>query len=580
MFLLDPLLIKWLIDCVLPQRNFRLLLLAAAAFFGIYICRLGLSALAGLVSFRTMQDLVFRIRLNLLEKMNQLSPAYHEGIPIGEKLYRMEQDVDQVAEVGSNLVPYVLQTGFNSAFVIVAMCLLNFRLACVVLPLLPVFLVFRRHFDARLRRASDSAQQQSSRESSFLQEHLSSIVQVQLLRQEQSQIQAFLYRAMARVKALNDRALTEILFTTCYMAIIAVGAIMILGYGGYQVFVGTLSIGGLVAFYSYMARLFDPLYATVEIYSRLNRLRTSVGRILEVFATSPSVLEYPNPVHLPSPVRGCLELGRVSFSYGNGPLVVEDLNLKIEAGEKIALVGASGSGKSTIAKLIARLYDVNQGTVRFDGIDIRSVRLESHRARVCYLMQDAVLFDRTLKENLLLGKPSATPDELVRAIALADLEELLRHLPSGWDTSLGPGGHALSGGERQRLALARAVLREPNVFLLDESTSALDAPSEQRIFANLRGKFRNETFVLISHRISALQWADRIVVLDRGRIREQGTHNQLFREGATYSRLCGRASSSSSIQSLLKAPREVVSSLTSLLKSTDRTVRQNEKDAL
>ncbi len=277
MFLLDPLLIRWLIDHVLPKKDLRLLLLAAAGFFGIYVCRLGLSALAGVLSFRTIQDLVFRIRLSILEQMNRLSADYHETTPVGEKLFRMEQDVDQVAELGSSLVPYVLQTSFNTLFVIGTMFALDFRLTGLLLPLMPFFFVFRRYFESRLQHASDSAQKQSSRESSFLQEHLNSVIQIQLLHQERNQVQAFLERAAARVKALNDRTLAEILFGTCYMAIISIGTIAILSFGGYEVFVGTLSVGGLVAFYSYLGRLFEPLNAAVDIYSRFNRLSTPKG---------------------------------------------------------------------------------------------------------------------------------------------------------------------------------------------------------------------------------------------------------------------------------------------------------------
>src|SRR6266849_293658 len=268
MYLLDPLLIKWLIDRVLPKKDFHLLFLVVAGFFGIYVCRLGLSAFAGLVSFRTVQALVFRIRLSILEQMNRLSADYHETTPTGEKLYRMEQDVDQVAELGSSLVPYALQTTFNAVFVIGTMFFLDFRLTILLLPLMPLFFVFRKRFESRLREASDSAQQQSTRESSFLQEHLASVIQIQLLHRERRQVQAFLERAAARMKALNQRTLTETLFRTCYMTVIALGTIATLGYGGYEVFVGALTVGGLVAFYSYLARLFDPLNAAVDIYSR------------------------------------------------------------------------------------------------------------------------------------------------------------------------------------------------------------------------------------------------------------------------------------------------------------------------
>src|SRR5207245_3378820 len=217
--------------------------------------------------------------------------------------------------------------------------------------------------------------------------------------------------------------------------------------------------------------------------------------ILEVTEMAPSVSERPDAVSFPSPIRGYVEMDSVSFAYRDGESVLDGIHLKLEPGEKIALVGMSGSGKSTIAKLIARLYDVNRGTVYIDGMDVRNLRLESLRTRVCYLLQDAVLFDRTLKENLLLGNPLAPAKELHRAAEIADMKELLRRLPQGWDTPVGQRGNTLSGGERQRVALARAVLQNPSILLLDESTSALDAPSEQQIFMNLAQHFPKQTIV-------------------------------------------------------------------------------------
>jgi len=252
---------------------------------------------------------------------------------------------------------------------------------------------------------------------------------------------------------------------------------------------------------------------------------------------TPSVTEKPAALRLPSPSRGYVEMRAVSFSYSDRQPVLQGFDLKLEAGIKVGLVGVSGSGKSTVAKLMARLYDVDSGAVYIDGIDIRELRLGCLRTKVCYVMQDAVLFDRTLKENVLLGNPSATMKDLYRAIEIADLEELLHRLPKVWDSPIGPRGNALSGGERQRLALARAVLQKPSLLLLDESTSALDVPSEQKVFGNLIQHFPNQTIVFISHRISALKWVDRLVVLNRGTVEEQGTHDELIRTGGLYASL-------------------------------------------
>jgi ABC-type multidrug transport system fused ATPase/permease subunit len=537
MFLLDPLLLKYLIDSILPKKNIHLLLLAGGALLAIHLCRLGLSALAGLTSFRMVQRLSFRLRLGILEQMNRLSADYHETTPVGEKLFRIEQDVDQVAQLGSTLLPCALQASFNTMFVIVVMFVLDFKLASIVLPLVPLLFAFRKYFAGRLRSTSDLAQFQSSRESSFLQEHISSIIQVQALHQESDQIREFVERATTRIKAVDKRNVNEMLFRTFYMALIAASTVAILGYGSYQVLTAALTVGGLAASYSYIGKLFEPLNSALEIYSLLNRMGTSISRIFDIIQISPSVTEAPTAVALTLPVKGHVEMADVSFYYGSRQLVIENLNFSLQPGEKVALVGVSGSGKSTVAKLIARLYDVQKGCIYIDGIEVRNIQLESLRRNVCYLMQESILFDRTLRENLLLGRPSATPQQLRNAVEIAELQEVLERLPNGLDTPIGPRGNFLSGGERQRVALARAVIQEPSLLLLDESTSALDAPSECRIFAKLVKHFSSQTIILISHRISALTWVDRIVALNQGIVEEQGTHEQLINQGGLYTYL-------------------------------------------
>jgi ABC-type multidrug transport system fused ATPase/permease subunit len=549
MYLVDPLIIKWMIDSVFPRKDLRLLVLGGIAFFGIYACRLAFSSIGGMINFNTVQKLVFRMRLNLLKHINKLSAEFHESTPVGEKLYRIERDVDQVTDIGSDFVPYVLRMTFNTAFVLVTMLVLNFRLTCMVLPLMPLFLVLKKRFRDKLREASDLAQQRSSRESSFLQEHLSSLVQVQLLHRETTQTRSFVRFSSERVRALKGRKLTEIAFSVSCMMIIALGTMAILSYGGYEVFTGALTVGGFVAFYSYLGRLFDPMNAAVEIYARLNRVSTSIRRILEIGDLIATVSEHPHPVSLPLRLRGTVEIQRATFRYRTGPHVLHGLDLSVREGEKVALIGASGSGKSTIAKLIARLYDPDQGTVRIDGTNVRQIKFDSLRSTVCYLPQEAVLFDRSFKENLLLGNPEANDEELHEAVRIALLADVLKTLPQGWDTPLGPRGGKLSGGEKQRMAVARAILQKPQLILLDESTSAVDVPTERIIFQNLRRHFSRNTMFFISHRVSALEWVDRIVVLDQGIIREQGTHEQLMRSVGLYKALHGKEESEVSMDS-------------------------------
>src|SRR5467141_3051881 len=388
-FLLDPLILKWLIDTVLPKRDARLLMVAVACIAGVYICQLSCYAAGGALSFQTVQKLVYSIRLKLLEQINRLSADFHETVPLGEKLYRVEQDVDQVAELGSTIVPSILQTAFAAIFVLSTMFVLNLRLTCVLLPLMPLFVFLKRQYETRLRRAADNAQEESSKENNFLQEHLSSVVQIQLLRQEETQTRAFITRAQAKMQALHRRNIQEILFRTWFLGVVATGMIAILSYGGYEVFLRALTVGGFVAFYSYLARLFAPLSSAVDIYSRLNRLNSSLRRVLNIVDEKPTVCESPAAVKLPCRTSGGIILEGVVFGYHNNPPVLAGLNLEIRTREKIALVGFSGSGKSTIAKLIARLYDVNKGVVRIDGIDIREVTLVSLRSTVCYVPQEA-----------------------------------------------------------------------------------------------------------------------------------------------------------------------------------------------
>jgi ABC-type multidrug transport system fused ATPase/permease subunit len=525
--LVDPLIVRRLIDDVIPHRRVSWLPLVAAAFFLTYLGRLGFDSLAGMLNFRAVQKMTFRSRLSLLRHLQRLSAEYHDNRPLGDTLHRLQVDVDQVGTLSGEVIPSMLRMVTVFTLVMTTMLILNYRLTVIVLPLIPIFILVRRRFHDRLQQVSDSVQEQSGKMIGFLEEHLSSIVQVQLLSCEQREARRFAHLSGGAVRAQIKRRGTELLFSSFLYLIIVTGMAGVLCYGGYQVMMGTLTAGGLVAFYGYTMQLFIPLYGVVDIYSKLQRAGASVRRLMEITEAELILKDRPGALALEPNASGAIELRDVSFSYHTDRPVLSGISLRVHPGERVALAGTSGNGKSTIARLVARLYDARAGTVMVEGLDVRDITLKSLRSSVIFVPQDPVLFDVTLRENLLYGNAEATQDELDKVTRLAQLENLIHRLPNGWDEPLGPRGNRLSGGERQRVALARALLQRPRILILDECTSALDALTEKCLLNGLDGYLQNVTTLIISHRPFPTQWATRVVHLDYGQIIEEDTRDAI-----------------------------------------------------
>jgi ABC-type multidrug transport system fused ATPase/permease subunit len=510
--LIDPLIVRFLIDEVIPNRRFNWLPLVAVAFFFSYTGRLGFDSLAGMLNFRAVQKMTYRSRLSLLRHLQRLSAEYHDNTSPGDTLHRLQMDVDQVGTLTGEVIPVLLRTATVFMLVMTTMLVLNYRLTLIVLPLIPVFILVRRRFQHRLRHASDSVQQQSGKLIGFLEEHLSAIVQVQLLSCEQREARRFARISGAVVRAQIRRRGTELFFSSVLYLIIVAGMAAVLSYGGYQVMTGTLTAGGLVAFYGYTLQLFVPLYGVVDIYARVQRVAASARRLVEITEARSILRDGALPLSVDTPPA--VELREVCFSYNPERPVLNKVSLRVDRGERVALAGMSGNGKSTIAKLVARMYDARAGDVLLDGTDIRDLKLKSLRSAVIFVPQDPVLFDVTLRENLLYGNPHATDEELETVTKLAQLDVLIKRLPNGLDESLGPRGNRLSGGERQRVALARALLQHPKVLILDECTSALDEVTEKRLLNSLHTHLKDVTTIVISHRPYPLHWANRVVELN------------------------------------------------------------------
>src|SRR5437660_6148895 len=406
--LADPLIIKWLIDVAIARRSVRLVLIGTAAFCAVYLASVGMSYLATVVSSIVAQKLVFRIRVSLLRHVDGLPAPYHGDSQVGETLYRIEQDVDRVAELSGDIVPMSVHMIVVGIMVALAMGFLNWRLTAIVLPLLPVLHALQRRFARRLKSAADAAQTQSGKMSAFLQEHLTGMVQLQLLNRTRTQRGKFARLAAEGAKRQVQQRIAEVLFGVASASLMVLGMSLILGIGGREVIRGSLTIGGLVAYYGYVARLFEPISIAIDLQSRLQRVGASIRRILELSGKNIAMNETAPAVQLKRDVAPELEFRSVSFSYRQDRPVLRDLTFRITAGETVAVVGLNGSGKSTVGMLAARLYEPNTGAVLVGGQDIREVSRGSLRSTVTLVPQDPILFNDTVRENLLYGDPAAT----------------------------------------------------------------------------------------------------------------------------------------------------------------------------
>jgi len=502
-----------------------------------YAGRSLLTTLGGLFTIQASLKMVLDLRRRLLSHLDKLSPDYHERQSVGGRFYLFKEPMEEIGQMGVDLLPSVLRTIVLTLSVLTAMVVLNARLTLVLIPLIPIFLFVKHTYRRRIHRSADDFQQQQRSVSSFLQEHLNAITQLQLLSAERRQ-ERLGFRQFARVVRAQCRLWqTAAQFTLASTAITILGTVIVLGMGAKEYFDGHLTIGGLVAFYTYLTRLFEPLSGAMDLYSRLQRVGASIRRVMDAFDLRPSVTEHPRAVILREDVYGEIELLNVSFDYAEGRSVLRDVSFRIKPASRVAIVGANGSGKSTTGKLLARLYDPQSGVVHIDGLNIREIRLKSLRQFVCYLPQHVVLFDTDLRGNLRLGNPRATDADLSWAIELADLRQVVSRLPGGLHCELGPGGNQLSGGERQRVAIARAALQKPRILILDEATSFLEGNAESIILSRLRTSLPSTTFVVISHHFRALNWADEVFVLSGGTVIEHGSHEHLSTRGGLYTQL-------------------------------------------
>jgi len=531
--LLEPMVIKWVIDEILESKNYSLLLYGALAILGVAILRGVLQFFQRFTMSWAGQKVVFDIRNTLYRHLQQLSFSFYDKAQTGQIMSRVTSDVETAQRFLSNGLVNLVSIVLTFTTTLIIMLSHHTKLTLMAMITVP-FLAWRvQVYSTQIRPMFWSIQQQLAVLTARLQENITGQRVVKAFARKDHELEVFERDNMAllernvraeRLSGVNwalMRLLTEI----------SLG--IILWYGGYQVIRGNITYGTLVAFNMWLGRLLGPIRRLGFWVSMVQRTVASGERIFEILDTKAEVQDKPGAKPMP-PIEGRVTFENVSFSYDGEHMVIDDINLDVKPGQTIAILGGTGSGKSTLIHLIPRFYDVTKGRILIDGIDIRDVTLESLRRQIGIVTQETFLFSASLRDNIAYGKPEATDEEVIAAAKAAHIHDFIASLPQGYDSVIGERGVGLSGGQKQRVAIARALLMDARILLLDESTSSVDVETEMRIQEAFSRLLEDRTAFVIAQRLSTVRNADWIIVLDKGRIAEQGTHEELLKKGGIY----------------------------------------------
>jgi subfamily B ATP-binding cassette protein MsbA len=532
-----PWMIQRLIDSVLVNHNPVLLGQSVLALLAIFIVQAGFNFGYTYQLAFTGERLVADLRRRVFAHLQTLSLAFYDNQRVGELTSRLSNDVTVVqGGLTGNLLGMVQQivTLIGGLLIIVVT---DWRLLVVALLIMPPLMFVGTWFGRRLERTSTLAQAALGTATTVLEETLSAPRVVKAFGREDYEVDRYGAAVEDSFRLAMRRARLRAVFVPL-ITLLSFGALAaVLWFGGQEVLAGRITPGQLISLMLYMMMVAGPLGGLAGVYAQFQEASGAARRLFELLDTLPTVAEAPGAVALPKPVQGAVTLAGVDFAYGSGPPVLSGIDLAIAPGEVVALVGPSGAGKTTLASLIPRFYDPVAGQVTLDGHDLRRITLKSLRGAIAVVPQDPLLFGGSVRENIAYGRLDATDAEITAAARAANAANFISDLPDGYATIIGERGVKLSGGQRQRIAIARALLRNPAVLILDEATSSLDTESETLVRQALDRLMRGRTVVIIAHRLSTVERADRIVVLDAGRIVEQGTHAELLTHEGLYHRL-------------------------------------------
>ncbi|MDD2710045.1 MAG: ABC transporter ATP-binding protein [Verrucomicrobiae bacterium] len=532
--MLNPLAVKFTIDEAIPSHNTGLMIGIAATFAVLAILRYVVAYGHSYLQYYVGQKVVFDIRKTLFHHLQLLHLSFYEKEKSASLVNRVIYDVSTIQQFMNQSFSLLTNSGVGFFIALAIMSFMNWRLALWCLCTLPMLFVVRRFFNRRLYEKSHDVRERQSSLAGMLGETFSGVKVVKSFGQEDHERRRF-------VLTLRDNFMPEFDLTMLGVRMgTAIGLMCELTYatvlllGGWSVFGGNMTAGDFVAFTGYLWNLFGPVQVLSGLIQVGINARTGFERILHILNTRPKVVEAANPVVL-SNIKGRVVFNHVGFRYADRP-TIQDFSLDVHPGEVIALVGSSGSGKSTVVSLLTRFHDVETGTILIDGVDLRHLDYDVYRRQIGIVLQDSFLFSSTIEENIRYGKPEATIQEVREAARMANALDFIDEMPEGLKTPVNQGG-TLSGGQRQRIGIARAILKNPRILIFDEATSALDTESERLILQSLDYLMKGKTVFIVAHRLSTVRKANRIVVMDKGAVVEIGSHEELMMRNGPYSRL-------------------------------------------
>ncbi|WP_181783506.1 ABC transporter ATP-binding protein, partial [Pseudonocardia pini] len=530
-------LFKVLVDDVLTPRNFDAFSTVAALFVGIMV-------LGGILSFAddylctwVGERFVLDLRDRLFAHMHRMSPGFFERRPVGDLLSRLSGDVNAIESLVVSGLMQLVSYGVRLLVYGGLLFFLNWQLALVSLVSVPLFALASRYFSKRLKTAARETSRRGGQIGAVAEESLGNAALVHAYNRQPAETRRFRTENLGSFAASMVAARLRAIFTPL-IDLFEIGAVLVVAaFAVWQMSQDALTLGGLLVFLGYLSQMYSPIKGLAGLTNTIFAASAGAERIIEILREEPSVVESPHPVPLDR-AQGALSLDGVRFTYpGAEHPALDGITVTVPPGGTLAVVGPSGAGKTTLTKLLLRFYDPDAGRVGLDGVDLRDLDLVRVRENLAAVLQETLVFDGTVRDNILWGRPGATEDEMVAAAKAADAHDFVTAMPEGYDTPVGQRGRLLSGGQRQRLAIARAMIRDAPVLLLDEPTTGLDAHSTEQVMGPMKRLMRGRTTVVISHNLLTVTDADHILYLERGQVLGAGTHRQLLTTCPGYAHL-------------------------------------------